>query len=135
MSTAGNIRVFIEHQIKPIIEFKDSTPLKIAYFGFSSLGNSLARFYYNCTDENIYSREQLMPACEHTSVEKSKFNSIRITDSNDIDSNRLRLDFQFFATAPGDFLVRFTEDAQGQSGYQIGEQEAAAVARDAVRDT
>lgn len=122
MFTAGDIRIYIEHKVGPVIEFKDSVPLKIAYFGFSSLGNSLARFFYNCTEDNVYARTQLIDKCESLSNENSTMKTFRIADPNDVAKNsNLLLDFQFFVEAVNDYSVRFTMNEHDKNGYQIGE--------------
>lgn len=77
---AGEIRIFVEHTLKPVIEFKDTTPLQIKYVGFSSLGQSLARFFYDCQEDKIYTKSQLESSCQHmntTTNEYFQFNPIQ----------------------------------------------------------
>lgn len=94
--------------------------MKIAYFGFSSLGNSLARFFYNCTDDKVYTPTQLVKACERSLSENNNFNTFRIANDNLNNSESKILDFQFFAEAKSDFSVRFTVNENDESGYAIG---------------
>lgn len=44
----GNIKVYVEDQPVPLLQYRDRPPLDVKYFGFASWGGALNTFYFNC---------------------------------------------------------------------------------------
>lgn len=124
--SAGDIRVFIEHTQAPIIEYKDPNPLKIAYFGFSSLGQSLARFYYDCRGDEIYTPGQLSEYCEKYSTNDTDYQRFVPIGANAIiNPDNYLVNLPVFVTAKQDAHILIASDNSSldniQNGYEIGE--------------
>lgn len=127
LPTAGDIRIYVEHSLKPIVEFKDSIPLQIKYFGFSSLGQSQARYFYNCSGE-LYNESDLKTHCEHIETSDSEFTRFSKIQNNLIDgdndnSHQYALELPLFVTAPHDAHILLSSDNSFNAirkGYEIG---------------
>lgn len=122
--TAGDIRAYVEHTLKPIIEFKDSNPLQIKYFGFSSLGQSLARYFYDCHGDEVYTKSQLQSKCQHanvTSNEHSKFYRIPNNSINDADQYAIEIPMQVAASHDAHILLAPDDSFDSiRNGYELG---------------
>lgn len=118
--TAGDIRAYVEHTLKPIIEFKDSNPLQIKYFGFSSLGQSLARYFYDCRGDEVYAKSQLQSDCQQANVssnEHTQFYPISNKFINDV------LEIPLHVAAAHDAHILLASDNTLDSirnGYEFG---------------
>lgn len=123
--TAGEIRAYVEHTLKPIIEYKDTNVLRIKYFGFSSLGQSLARYFYDCRGDEVYTKSQLQSHCQSvnaSSEEHTQFN--RIPDSSIIDADQYSVEIPLYVAASHDAHILLSSDNSFDSirhGYEIGE--------------
>lgn len=128
---AGDIRAYIEHTLKPIIEFKDSNPLQIKYFGFSSLGQSLARYFYDCRNDEVYTKSQLQSQCQHvdtTSDEHTQFH--RIPDNSITDTDQHSIEIPLYLAASHDAHILLASDNSFNSirnGYEFGSYSISAV--------
>lgn len=123
--TAGDIRAYIEHTLKPVIEYRDPSPLPIKYFGFSSLGQSLARYFYDCRGEEVYTKSQLQAHCQSANVssdEHTQFN--RIPDNSIMGADQYSLEIPLHVAASHDAHILLSSDASFDSiryGYEFGE--------------
>ncbi|XP_055311129.1 uncharacterized protein LOC129573947 [Sitodiplosis mosellana] len=123
ITSAGDIRAYVEHTLKPIIEFKDSNPLQIKYFGFSSLGQSLARYFYDCRGDEVYTKSQLQSQCQHvntTSNEHTQFH--RIPDNSITDTDQYSIEIPLYVAASHDAHILLASDNSFNSirnGYEF----------------
>ncbi|XP_031630189.1 uncharacterized protein LOC116345171 [Contarinia nasturtii] len=123
ITSAGDIRAYIEHSLKPIIEFKDSNPLKIKYFGFSSLGQSLARYFYDCRGDEAYTKSQLNSRCQHvntTNIEHTEFH--RIPDNSITDTTQYDVEIPLYVAAQHDAHILLSSDNSSNTihnGYEF----------------
>lgn len=119
----GDIGVYIEHHIKPIITFKDTTPLGIKYFGFSSLGLSLARFFYDCRGDEVYSISQQHTSCSALETTSSVHNQFIKINNNSIAQPDVDLvDILINIQAPRDVHILFWSNNETNNigiGYEI----------------
>lgn len=124
-ATAGEIRAYVEHTLKPVIEYMDKNPLPIKYFGFSSLGQSMARYFYDCHGDEVYTNSQLQAHCQSvnvTSDEHTQFN--RIPNNSIIGDDQYTLEIPLYAAASHDAHILLSSDASFDTirhGYEIGE--------------
>lgn len=125
LSAAGDIRVFIEHTLTPLIEYKDPNPLKITHFGFTSYGQSLARFYYNCRGDEIYTPTQLAQRCEQTSTSDLEHTHFVPIGANAAESSDHVVNLPIFVAAKQDAHILISSDNSSldhiRNGYEIGE--------------
>lgn len=125
---AGDIRVYVEHQLKPVIEFKDTNPLQIKYFGFSSLGQSLARFFYDCDGEDVFLPSQLASRCQQVETirsEHTQFNRIpdNLVDERNRNRDQYALELPLFVTSTSEAHILLASDNSLNNirkGYEIG---------------
>lgn len=123
MCVAGDIRVFVEHSLKPILEFKDTSPLQIKYFGFSSLGQSLARFFYDCHEDNVYTKSQLQSNCQLINAannEHSQFQQIENISQTRSNQYPIEIPLYIGATSDAHILIGAQNSNVNQKGYEIG---------------
>lgn len=123
--SAGIIRIYIEHSLTPLVEFRDPNPLKIAYVGFGSYKESLARFFYDCRGEEAYTPEQLVPRCEETSTQTKTTNQNFVPiESNKIDDSDDLLNLPVFIAGKQDAHILVSSDNSSvdkiRNGYEIG---------------
>lgn len=121
MILEGKIRIFVEHTLNPVIQFEDTTPLQIKYFGFSSLGQSIARFFYDCQEDKIYTKSQLESSCQHmntTANEYFQFNPIQNVSIRD--ASQYPIGLPLYIDAPSDAHVLIAFDNTNRNGYEIG---------------
>lgn len=125
MSAAGDIRIYIEHTLTAIIEHKDPNPLKIAYFGFSSYGQAMARFYYDCRGDEIYTPSQLVQYCNHTSATQNVHNIFSPIGGNATTNPDYLVRLPVYVTGKQDAHILIASDNsslnQIRNGYEIGE--------------
>lgn len=123
-NAAGDIRAYVEHTLKPIIEFKDPNPLQIKYFGFSSLGQSLARYFYDCRGDEVYTKSQLRSHCQHinsSSSELIQFNRISDNEINNADQYSLEIPLHVAATSDAHILFASDDSFNSiRNGYEFG---------------
>lgn len=96
-------------------------PLQIKYFGFSSHGQSLARFFYDCQEDKIYTKSQLESSCQHmntTTNEYFQFNPIQNVSIRD--PNQYSIGLPLYIDAPSDAHVLIASDNTNRNGYEIG---------------
>lgn len=121
---AGDVKVYVEHTLKPIIEFKDKNPLQIKYFGFSSLGQSLARYFYDCRGEEVYTKSQLNAQCQRVNVSSAmhtKFHSIPSNPMADTDRYSIEIPMHVDASHDAKFVVASDNSFNSiRNGYEIG---------------
>lgn len=121
---AGDIRAYVEHTLKPIIEFKDQNPLQIKYFGFSSLGQSLARYFYDCRGDEVYTDSQLQSACQHVNASSNDHTEFKPIPSNDItNADQHSLEIPLHVAASHDAHILLASDNSFdliRNGYKIG---------------
>lgn len=117
--------MFVEHTVDPLIEYKDPNVLKIAYVGFATYGQSLARFYYDCRDDEVYTPSQLAQHCELTTttdVEYQKFVSI---EAGALGSLEYLVNLPVYIVGNQDAHILIASDnspiEQIRNGYEIGE--------------
>lgn len=122
--SAGQIRVYTEHSLKPLIEFKDSTPLQIKYFGFSSLGQSLARFFYDCQEDKAYTESQLISKCQYINTTSSQHMQFKHIQNVPIKrSNQYPIEMPLYIRALSDAHILITSensDSSKRNGYELG---------------
>lgn len=120
----GDIKVYVEHTLKPIIEFKDPNPLHIKYFGFSSLGQSLARYFYDCRGDEVYTNTQLNAQCQHVNVSSDMHTQFHSIPSNSIaDTDRYSIEIPMHVAASHDAKFVVASDNSFNSirnGYEFG---------------
>lgn len=123
--TAGSIRVYVEHTIKPIIEFKDSNPLNIKYFGFSTLDQAVVRFFYNCRGDEVYTTSQLQSQCQQLNTTNSAYTQFhRIQDNSITDSDQYPIELPLYVAAEQNaHLLLASDDTYNdtRNGYEIGQ--------------
>lgn len=116
--------MYVEHTLKPIIEFKDQNPLPIKYFGFSSLGQSLARYFYDCRGDEVYTKSQLNAQCQHADVSSAVHAQFRSIPSNAIaDTDRYSIEIPMHVAASHDARMCVASDDSFNSirnGYEFG---------------
>lgn len=122
---AGEIRAYVEHSMKPIIEFKDSNPLQIKYFGFSSLGQSLARYFYDCRGDEVYTKSQLEQRCQYANITSSEHTQFHAIPTNAIDNipNQYSMEIPLHVAAAHDAHILLASDNTFNSirnGYEFG---------------
>lgn len=121
---AGDIRAYVEHTLKPIIEYKDPNPLEIKYFGFSSLGQSLARYFYDCHGDEVYTNAQLETYCQHASISSNDYTQFYAIPSNSIgDTEQYPIEIPLHVAAPHDAHILLASDNSFDSaryGYEFG---------------
>lgn len=116
--------MYVEHTLKPIIEFKDPNPLPIKYFGFSSLGQSLARYFYDCRGDEVYTKSQLSERCQYGNVSSDVHAQFHPIPSNAIaDTDRYAIEIPIYVAASHDARMCVASDNSFNSirnGYEIG---------------
>lgn len=121
----GDIRIYIEHTLTPLVEYKDPNPLKIAYFGFASYGQSMARFYYDCRGDEIYTPTQLAQRCQQTNTTDFEHNHFVAIGENATASPDYLVNLPVFVAGKQDAHILIASDNssldQIQNGYEIGE--------------
>lgn len=121
---AGDIKVYVEHTLKPIIEFKDPNPLQIKYFGFSSLGQSLARYFYACRGDEVYTKAQLNARCQYANVSSAVHTQFHPIPTNSIaDTDRYSIEIPMHVAASHDARMVVASDNSFNSirnGYEFG---------------
>lgn len=122
--TAGDIRAYVEHTLKPIIEFKDPNPLQIKYFGFSSLGQSLARYFYDCRGDEVYTKSQLQSHCQHVNTASNEHTQFhRIPDNSITNTDQYSIEIPLHVAATHDAHILLASDNSFnsiRSGYEFG---------------
>lgn len=122
--SAGDIRVYVEHTLKPIIEYKDAKPLQIKYFGFSSLGFSLARYFYDCSGDKVYTKSQLNTRCQHANVSSALHTQFHSIPSNSLaDTDRYSIEISMYLAGSHDAHIVVASDNSFNSirnGYEFG---------------
>lgn len=120
----GDIRAYVEHTLKPIIEFKDSNPLQIKYFGFSSLGQSLARYFYDCRGDEVYTKSQLQSHCQNVNTTSNEHTEFHIIPDNSIsDTDQYSIEIPLHLAASHDAHILLSSDNSFNSirnGYEFG---------------
>lgn len=108
--------------MNPIIEFKDPNPLQIKYFGFSSLGQSLARYFYDCHGDEVYTKSQLLSQCQHVHTTNNKYIKFQSIPNNAIiNSDRILIQFPFYIAGDQNAHILISGDSDDSSnGYEIG---------------
>lgn len=98
--------------------------MNIKYFGFSSLGESLARFFYDCRGDEVYSESQLKQSCISLETDNSEHQRFHEISDNFISRPGDRLvDIPLYVQAPKDahILLSSNNDSQNiQQAYEIG---------------
>lgn len=118
--------MYVEHTLRPIIEFKDPNPLRVKYFGFSSLQQSMVRTFFNCSGDEVYTTGQLQSQCKHlesSSTEYIQLNQLQ-PDNSLTDGDRFAFEVPLYVAAARDAHILLASNSTYntiQSGYQIGQ--------------
>lgn len=115
----------MEHTLKPIIEFKDANPLRVKFFGFSSLEQSSVRFFYNCRGDEVYTTSQLQSQCQYLNSSSNEYIQLNHMQDNAItDSDRYAFEVPLYLAAAQDAHILLASDSAYdniQTGYEIGQ--------------
>lgn len=99
----------MEDQSEPLAVATDENPLNVKYFAFASQANSLAKFFYNCTGENVYGEADFRSMCQYAEALEIEYTTFyKITDIPGIRSDGFVLNFPFFVQAERDTRILLT---------------------------
>lgn len=122
---AGKIKLFAENRDAPLISAQYDNILPIKYFGFSSYGNSLARYWFNCEDEENYDEDGVKESCQYADAKGIEYKeTYGITDISGAQSESYIVNFPFYVQADGDARVLFKAEPTSRreaNTYEIGE--------------
>lgn len=123
ITTAGDIRIFIEHKIVSVLEARDANPLPIKYVGFASLQHSLAEYFYGCKGEDIYTSNELKSNCTMYETKDNSFKDFYPLTSKmqrKYATSDYTLNTLFYVEARRSVRVSLSKDNRLSDGYEIG---------------
>lgn len=115
----------MEHSLQPLIKFKDTDPLKIAFLGFGSFTNTSARLYYDCPGEEVYTPGQLAQQCDRTSTSEAEYKQFTPIDASALADPEYPLNLPIYITGEEDARILLSSDNNAvdriRNGYEIRE--------------
>lgn len=99
--------------------------LRVKYFGFSSFGNSLAKYFFNCEDAEDYDEDGIKESCQYADANGNENKeAYEITDLSAVQSENYIVNFPFYVQAEGGarvLLQAATTSRREVNRYEIGE--------------